>query len=108
MKTNLKIKQIVDDKATWRIKSDAGEHLLGVQVGEALEEKEVLITTDLEYAPQIETYSHSDIKAIEIEYKKLKPAGDLSLLGWRPGWLGWYIIFSLVFSIGIRKLLKIH
>ena len=101
-------KQIVDDKATWRIKSDAGEHLLGVQVGEALEEKEVLITTDLEYAAQIETYSHSDIKAIEINYKKLKPAGDLSLLGWKPGWLGWYIIFSLVFSIGIRKLLKIH
>jgi uncharacterized membrane protein (DUF106 family) len=99
---------IVDGKASWRIKSDTGEHLLGVQVGEVVQQKEVLITTELQYAPQIETYAHSDIKAIEIDYKKLKPAGDLSILGWKPGWLGWYIIFSLVFSISIRKLLKIH
>ncbi len=99
---------IVDGKATWRLKSDAGEHVLGVSVGDVSEVKDVLITTELRYAPQMDVYKHSDVKSIEINYNKLKPAGDFSLFGWKPGWLGWYILFSIVFSIGIRKLLKIH
>ena len=40
--------------------------------------------------------------------KKVKPLGNVSLFGWKPGWLGVYIIFSIIFSMVLRKLLKIH
>ncbi|MBT7332632.1 hypothetical protein HN799_05150, partial [Candidatus Woesearchaeota archaeon] len=84
------------------------EHLLKVKTGETEQTKNVLITKDVEYTEAIETYDHSDIKSITINYNKLRPLGDQSLLGWQPGWLGLYIIFSIVFSIGLRKLFKVY
>ncbi|MBT3835997.1 DUF106 domain-containing protein [Candidatus Woesearchaeota archaeon] len=100
-------KEISSD-VTWQLKSTKGEHLLKVKTGETEQTKNVLITKDVEYTEAIETYDHSDIKSITINYNKLRPLGDQSLLGWQPGWLGLYIIFSIVFSIGLRKLFKVY
>lgn len=49
-----------------------------------------------------------DIYSVKLDYKKIKPFGNFSLFGWNPGWLGTYIIFSIIFSIGIRKIMKVH
>lgn len=95
----------------WTLKSSEGTHDLFVKLDDGEEQKkEVLITTKLEYLNPVETYEFSHkIKDIQIDHKKLKPLGpDFSILGWKPGWLGLYIIFSLVFSMGLRKLLKIY
>ena len=103
--------EIEDGQATWKLKSDEGEHILEVQVGEDIATKEVLITTELEYADAGEVYAHSDIENIQIDYNKLKPLGPdftVPLFNWKPGWLGLYIILSLVFSISIRKLMKLY
>ena len=48
------------------------------------------------------------IKENEIKYEKFTPFGDFSLFGWKPGWLGTYIILSIILSFVIRKLLKVH
>jgi uncharacterized membrane protein (DUF106 family) len=32
----------------------------------------------------------------------------MNLFGWEVGWLGTYIVFSIVFSMGLRKILKLH
>ena len=102
------IQTVKKNKVTWRLKSEEGPHEVTVSSGGDLATKKVLITTDLLHEEQFETYSHSDISKIEINYNKLKPLGDFSLFGWKPGFLGWYIILSLVFSIGLRKAFKIH
>ncbi len=100
--------EIKENQATWNLKSSKGEHFLTVKVGSDEQNKKVLITKDLVYEEPITSYQHSDIEQIKINYNKLKPAGNFSLFGWKPGWLGWYIIFSIVFSMGLRKLLKIY
>lgn len=102
------IQEINEEKVTWMLESDAGEHLLEVALGDESQFKKVLITTELEYEDAIEMFTHSDIESIEISYNKLKPLGTTSILGWQPGWLGLYIIFSLVFSLSIRKLMGLY
>ncbi len=97
------------DAATWRLKSDAGTHILEVKKGDVSQTKKVLITKQVMYEEPVENYPRSDIESITINYKELLPLGpDFSILGWHPGWLGWYIILSIVFSIGLRKVLKIY
>ena len=100
--------EIKENQATWNLKSSTGEHFLTVKVGNDEQTKKVLITKELKYEEAISLYQHSDIEKIQVNYNKLKPAGNFSLFGWKPGWLGWYIIFSIVFSMGLRKALKIY
>jgi|SRR3989344_668326 len=100
--------EINENQATWNLKSEAGEHFLSVKVGDSEQTKKILIADNFKYEDQITLYPHSDIEQIKINYKPLKPAGNFSLFGWKPGWLGWYIIFSIAFSIGLRKLLKVY
>ncbi len=94
--------------ATWSLKSSAGEHTLTVKAGLTEQQKKVLITTDLKYEEQVSLFKHSDIEKITINYNKLRPLGDISLFGWYPGWLGIYFISSIVFSLGLRKVLKVY
>ena len=101
-------KQVINKGATWDLKSTEGEHLLTVALGNQSQAKNILITTEFRYEPAFELYTHSDIIKITINYTKLKPLGDFSLFGWYPGWLGLYIIFSIIFSIGLRKLFKVY
>jgi uncharacterized membrane protein (DUF106 family) len=100
--------QKIDGEVVWNLKSTAGMHLLTVKTDTDEQTKKVLITKELAYEEAISNYEHSDISSIKINYNKLRPLGDLSLFGWQPGWLGLYIIFSIVFSILLRKLMKIY
>ena len=102
------VQDIKDGTVTWNLKSDTGTHLLTVKQGDVQQEKKVLITKELKYEDSETSYDHSEIEKITINYNKLKPLGQYSLFGWYPGWLGVYIMFSIVFSIGLRKILKIH
>ncbi|MBU0470461.1 MAG: DUF106 domain-containing protein [Nanoarchaeota archaeon] len=111
--TNLlsEVKQKIEGPVTWKLKGQEGEHFLVVKVGETEQTKKVLITKKLEYAEPISLYQHSDIEKIQINYNKLKPLGPnftVPLFNWQPGWLGIYIIFSIVFSMVMRKALKIY
>lgn len=94
--------------ASWRLKSTEGSHTLTVKTGQEQQSKEVLIAKELRTAPAFTSFKNSAISSIKIDYNKLRPLGDFSLFGWQPGWLGWYIIFSLLFSIALRKVLKVY
>ncbi len=100
--------QPVADRVIWSLKSTAGEHFLTVKLGNTSQEKKVLIATDLKYEDPVSVYTHSDIKQININYHKLRPLGELEIFSWQPGWLSMYIILSIVFSIVLRKLLKVY
>ncbi len=56
-----------------------------------------------------EGYVESDsIYQLKVDYNVIRPFGNFSFLGWHPGWLGTYIIFSLILSILIRKLMNVY
>lgn len=102
-------KQPVNSATSWNLKSTEGAHYLTVKVGELQQQKKVLITPDLEYEQPFTNYPHSDIEQITVNYRKLRPLGpDFSLLGWQPGWLGMYIFLSIVFSLVLRKVMKVY
>ncbi len=53
--------------------------------------------------------SDSNVEQVSVDLVKVRPFGqDFSFLGIQPNWLGTYIIFSLLFNIVLRKLLKVH
>ncbi len=102
--------QDINSEVTWKLKSKTkGSRLIKINYDGQPYAKKVLITEELNYEEPITIFQHSDLKQITINYNKLKPLGpDFSIFGWQPGWLGLYIIFSLIFSMGLRKLLKIY
>jgi len=55
--------------------------------------------------PEYTKFDGNEIKEINVgNGKKIV----LDLFGWKMGWLAAYIIFSIVFSLGLRKIFKIH
>ena len=65
--------------------------------------KDVWITSEQEYAPKDTKVKDDKLRAISVNYNKKR---ILPLIGW--GWLGTYIIFSVVFSMVLRKWMKIY
>jgi uncharacterized membrane protein (DUF106 family) len=102
--------EIEDNKANWKFKAkEKGEKLLTIKTETEEKTKKILITTTQEYVTPLETYDNSEIKQINVIHNKLKPLKNIGIpwvSGW--GWLGWYIILSLIFSMSLRKVLKIY
>ncbi len=103
------VQPISNSQAAWKLKSEEGEHLLTVKSGNSSQDKKVLIATELNYAEALSVYQHSDIEKIQINYNELRPLGpSFSIWSWQPGWISIYIIFSLVFSLALRKAFKLY
>ncbi len=100
--------QPVTPTVTWKLQSQEGSHFLQIKQGEQTVSKKVLITKELQYEEKQTSFPHSTISAVTINYRPLKPLGDLSFFGWRPEWLGIYILTSIVFSLVLRKVFKLH
>jgi len=94
----------ISKKVDWRLSGDAGEYLLEWQVDSRSYTKDVIIGSK-EYSEQIRKVDDGIVKQIRLNYK---PQKILNLLGWRLGWLGSYIIFALIFSLVLRKLLRVY
>ena len=82
-----------------------GDYLLVFSAAQESFEKEVIITTNQKYAPLTTTFRNKPVKSISIGNEKLVV---LNLFGWKLGWLGTYILSSIIFSLSLRKLLKLH
>jgi len=118
------MQNIIEGKARFGFTGQGeGEYLLNFNLNNQRYGKRVIITEGKKYFHPIKrkktfidnVYSQNDgylengqISQIKTSNKGLKPLGKLSILGWNPGWLGTYIIFSIIFSMGLRKLLKIY
>lgn len=103
-------KQDISSQVTWKLKSNTeGPHSLELKQGNQSYSQKVLITKELNYETPIQFIQHSDLTQIQTNHNKLKPLGqDFNLFGWYPGWLGLYIIFSIIFSMVLRKILKVY
>jgi len=86
------------------LNGENGEYLLEYIINGKKNNKEVLISEN-KYKEPVKRISDKVIKTIEIDHEQKKP---LNLFGWKIGWLGTYIIFSILFSIIIRKIIKVY
>jgi len=101
------VTQTVDSSSvSWTLSGDPGDYQLVFMFGNREYTKDILIS-DIGYVTPETPVKDSEITKIIIHNKEVKPLGSLSIFGWEPGWLGTYIIFSLLFSLGLRKLMKL-
>jgi uncharacterized membrane protein (DUF106 family) len=95
---------VVDDKANWLLKGGLGEYVLEYEFEGAKYNQELLIANELAYKQPIKTIKNDRLKSLQINNEKLKV---MNLFGWQLGWLGTYIIFSLIFSLSLRKMMNL-
>jgi hypothetical protein len=112
---------IRDGKAEWVLKGRADTYYLNYRFNELEFEHKVIVATgpdDRRYS-QVELRENalglkkSGVDKIIIGNKKIQPLMSVPLVNMIPwvkgfGWLGTYIIFSIGFSIGLRRLLKVY
>lgn len=95
--------KIIDETASWQFKGPPGEYMLKLEYNNMnITEKKVIIGDS--YETPLEKIDHDEISSIEVvhEKKKVIPIfGGIS-------WFWSYIIFSILFSTLLRKILKIY
>lgn len=104
------IQEIKENKAIWFMKGDPGEYSLLFKYDEREYSTDVLIVPqgEKEYLQPVKVLKKEPIKTITMSNKKMTPFGGLSIFGYHPGWLMTYIFFSIVFSMSLRKILKVY
>lgn len=102
-----KTQTIQDNYAVWTLSGEQGDYQVTITFGNRQFDKDLIISSENNYASPITTIKDSDLMEIKIHNEKVKPLGNFSLFGWKPGWLGTYIILSLIFSLLMRRVLKI-
>jgi len=89
--------------ANWKLKGPEGIYTLVYSFDDDARayEKDLIITTERKYAvPEKRINDGSSLKSIKIMNEPIKPLFGL-------GWIWTYIIFSMVFSMIIRKVLNV-
>ena len=98
--------EIVDGVASWSLRSKKSD-IMTVNYESLSVPVEVIVSED--FLPTEHTLDgKGDITSVTIAYPDLDPLGNLNLFGWTPGWLAIYIISSIIFNLGLRKLMNIH
>ena len=100
-----KDKKIENNRADWKLKGQEGQYTLELAYNSEKFQKDVLITSTSKYIEPVKKIG-SSIKQIQINYKKLivLPVG---IRDWF-GWLGTYIISSIIFTMLMRKIMKVY
>jgi len=113
---NGKTQTIKDGSTTFELKGLSGEYSLKFMLGEEVYEKDIIITKqgqDRVYKQPIKKFRNVNLSKLTINNKKILAFEGIPVLGTIPwvggfGWLGSYILFSLIFSLSLRKLLKVY
>jgi len=115
------VQDIRDEKAEWVLKGDAGTYSIDYKYdNQEFDHRLVIVEKfeDRDYAkPKLKSselgIKDTDLDEILISNKKVQPLKQIPLIGSIPwignfGWLGTYILFSITFSIILRKVLKVY
>ena len=100
-----KTQKIENGKAEWAMKGSEGEHLLEVMHENEKQQQSVLITNKDKYINPTKK-TKGAIKMIQTNHNK-KIVLPIGYRDWF-GWLGTYILSSLVFTMALRKMMKIY
>jgi len=114
---------VVDNKVTWQLKGDEGTYALQYEYEQEMYQLDVMISDANSGAqPKLEKQKkiffvmavgdgipkESSIKSIRVDLNSARPLGSFSIFGMHPSWLAVYILSSLVFSMVLRKVLKVY
>jgi len=94
-------------ETSWLLKGKEGSYVLELAYKGETYNKELLITNEKAYKPPSKSIRSSDLKTISIGNKPLKIL-KIPGIGWELGWLGTYILFSIIFSMSLRKLFRLY
>ncbi len=97
-------KPIENNQATWLLKGEKGEYLVEYDLNEKKYTNEIMID-DKTYKPASKRIKDKVVDRIDT---KLEKRIVLDLGFWKMGWLITYIILAIVFSILIRKVIKVY
>ncbi len=103
-------KQIFNDSLVWTLSGEEGSYVLGFNTTAGKILKTITITNKHIYKEPITSEKGFIIK---VGNKQLKPMQSIPVLKNIPwingfGWLGTYILFSIIFSMVLRKLMKLY
>lgn len=102
-------KTVSENKVLLTLKAqNIGNYDLIIDLNGNKKTKPILISNKQEYETPVQRFKDSDIESVMIAQERLHPFGGFNLLGWHPGWLGIYIISSILFNSLLRKLLKVY
>ena len=98
---------IQNETARWRMRGKAGIYDVEYVFMGKTYTKDIIIQEKGRngYAPSLAKIGDGLVKTISIDMEQIQV---LNIFGWKLGWLGTYIIFSLIFTFGLRKLLKVY
>lgn len=99
-----KKKSITDGQSIFVLKGKNGDYLVDFNINDKKYSKEVKIDNK-EYTEVEKIIKDGQVSSIKINHAKTVV---LNLFGWQLGWLGSYIIFSIVFSILLRKVMNVY
>jgi uncharacterized membrane protein (DUF106 family) len=87
--------------ANFKLEGPEGKYTIRFEYDGRNYEKDVLITEERRYEePELKINDGTALKSIKIGNEPIRPLFGI-------GWLGTYIIFSMVFSIALRKILNV-
>lgn len=105
-------KAITNNIVKWDLKAkEIGIYELGFTYGGKQYNQPIKVTDAKlgDYATVDQKISDgSSLKLIKTILTPIKPMGEFSLFGWHPNWLWTYIIFSMIFSLGLRKAMGLY
>lgn len=96
--------EIAEGKAEWTLKGPEGNYILSYTHEGKTYEQELIITSDRKYAPPQKVIKQDNFISGNIVNEKIMP---LKFIGLKWGWLGTYIIFSIVIGMSLRKVMGI-
>lgn len=99
------VKIIADGTAFFSMKGEAGLYSLKFMKDDQVYLKDVEIAVDRVYVEPALNVNDGTVKTITTQHEKTQV---IRVGGWGLSWFWSYLIFSLVFSLGIRKVLKIY
>jgi uncharacterized membrane protein (DUF106 family) len=118
-------KEIITRSVTWQLKAEEeGTYVLEFMHNNKQYTKKIMVNKGREYISPVvmreglldflyarngEMLRSTDaVTQINVGQRPVKPLESISLFGWHPGWLGTYIILSILFSLILRKALKVY
>lgn len=96
------------DSTAWTLSGSEGIYTLWYEYDGGTSSNDIIITDNREYKNPKVVFKDSRIKMVDIGNQKTAPFGNFTIFGYRPGWLMTYIILSLVFSLGLRKIMNVQ
>lgn len=99
---------ITEGKAEWQLNGTEGEYKLVIDYNNEKYDKPIILSSERLYEQPELKISNSKLQKIVVGNEKIYPLGEVNFFGWKPNWLWTYIILSVLLSIGLRKVLKVH